>query len=99
MVHPSRARGIHDEDANISRHGMSSKISNAISQLQEKQKTPVEPAEILSYYFRVRVGKRPLNERYSSYWLVLWASGKTSLVNCAVRNSFNKARRRRKEFK
>lgn len=50
---------------------------------------PVDPADILEYYFRVRSGKRPLNEAK----LILVGRGgvgKTSLVNRLVNNSFDK---------
>jgi internalin A len=47
------------------------------------------PADILDYYFRVRVGKRPLNEAK----LILLGRGevgKTALVNRLVRNEFKR---------
>jgi hypothetical protein len=40
-----------------------------------KENKARDPAEILSYYFRVRIGRRPLNEAKLIYWLALaqWA--------------------------
>lgn len=52
-------------------------------------KRPTKPSEILEYYFRVRVGKRPLNEAK----LILVGRGgvgKTSLVNRLLFDRFDK---------
>ena len=52
-----------------------------------RKEQPANPAEILEYYFRLRSGKRPLNEAK----LILvgrGAVGKTSIVNKLVHNLF-----------
>jgi internalin A len=54
---------------------------------------PAKPHDILDYYFRVLVGKRPLNEAK----LILvgrGAVGKTSLVNRLVHNRFAKSEKK-----
>jgi internalin A len=54
-----------------------------------KKVPPAKPSDILNYYFRVRGGKRPLNEAK----LILigrGAVGKTSLVNRLLYNRFSK---------
>lgn len=55
----------------------------------DKKIQPANPADILDYYFRVRGGKRPLNEAK----LILvgrGAVGKTTLVNRLLHNRFDK---------
>ena len=55
----------------------------------ERDVQPAKPAEILEYYFRVRAGKRPLNEAK----LILVGHGgvgKTSLVNRLLHGKFDK---------
>jgi internalin A len=54
-----------------------------------KKAKPAKPADILNYYFRVRAGKRPLNEAK----LILVGRGgvgKTSLVNRLLFDRFDK---------
>ena len=56
--------------------------------IRESEKA-AKPADILNYYFRIRAGKRPLNEAK----LILvgrGAVGKTSLVNRIVHGKFDK---------
>jgi internalin A len=53
-----------------------------------KNQKPAKPQEILEYYFRIKTGKRPLNEAK----LILVGDGdvgKTSLVNRLVYNKFD----------
>jgi internalin A len=55
--------------------------------VQSRKATPADPAKILLYYFRTRVGSRPLNEAK----LILIGRGtvgKTCIVNRLVRNVF-----------
>jgi internalin A len=54
---------------------------------QELNKSAANPAEILDYYFRVRGGRRPLNEA-KLILLGRGAVGKTSLVNRLIHNKF-----------
>lgn len=59
----------------------------------ENNAKPAKPNEILDYYFRVLIGKRPLNEAK----LILVGRGgvgKTSLVNRLVHNSFDKSEKK-----
>ena len=58
-------------------------------QVFRKEATPANPAEIFEYYFRVIVGKRPLNEA-KLILLGHGSVGKTSLVNRLVNDTFNK---------
>jgi internalin A len=54
-----------------------------------KEVAPAKPQEILDYYFRLRGGKRPLNE--AKLILVGYGDvGKTSLVNRLVHKTFDK---------
>ena len=55
--------------------------------LEPYSKELANPAEILTYYFRVRDGRRPLNEA-KLILLGRGAVGKTSLVNRLIHNKF-----------
>jgi internalin A len=58
--------------------------------VSSKKALPTKPQEILDYYFRLRGGKRPLNE--AKLILVGYGDvGKTSLVNRLVHKTFDKA--------
>ena len=57
------------------------------SWLESSSKERANPAEILNYYFRVRGGRRPLNEA-KLILLGRGAVGKTSLVNRLIHNKF-----------
>jgi internalin A len=63
-------------------------LGPALDYVIQKKDQPAKPGEILEYYFRVRGGRRPLNEAK----LILvgrGAVGKTSLVNRLVKDQFN----------
>jgi internalin A len=58
-----------------------------VSWQESHSKVAANPADILNYYFRVRGGRRPLNEA-KLILLGRGAVGKTSLVNRLVHNEF-----------
>lgn len=56
--------------------------------VEEKNRTPTPPAQILDYYFRTHAASRPLNEA-KVILLGRGEVGKTSLVNRLIRDQFN----------